>query len=158
MLITKKSGGRIQQPLCAAVTERLYMLISDEYTVATKKVFAGDAQSKTKGDVQIKKNDQIVCVLEIKAHHVDNTKVIEVLNDHGQHNYTLVVVAESFHKDIEKRENLTFCTIHDYITTTLSHISAISHNTLDDVARQVLERYNEIMITIEDKPDLCVAF
>lgn len=156
MLVFKRSGGRVQQPLCSAVTEKLYSLIGSDFQVATKKVFAGDAQSNTKGDIQVIKNNELVSALEVKAHQVDAPKLQEVFEDHGQHGYSLVILGESFHKDATPRQNSAICSIRDYIFSTLNHIAAIEGSDLETVSRDVLQRYNDIMINIEDKPDLSV--
>ncbi|TON45363.1 hypothetical protein CGH56_24325, partial [Vibrio parahaemolyticus] len=83
-IIEKKSGGRTQQPICFAAVKVLYDALSDveNFSVLTKKVFAGDAQSMVKGDVQVNHNDKILLSVEVKAHVVDNAKILEVLNDH----------------------------------------------------------------------------
>jgi len=156
-LVFKRSGGRVQQPLCFAVTKELYSCIGGDYRVETKKVFAGDWQSRALGDVQVFAADKQVCALEVKAHKVDNSKIAEVLNDHGKHEYSLLVLGEAFESDVGTRENMSMCFINDYVMSTLTHIAVLSGTDLETSAKRVLGRYNDVMINIEDKPDLSVS-
>ena len=74
-LSTKRSGGRIQQPLCYSALAVLFESLSGHFEVTTKKVFAGDAQSGMKGDIEIRLSGRVVAAFEIKAHVVDDQKI-----------------------------------------------------------------------------------
>ena len=156
MLVNKKSGGRVQQPLCAASTEILFSSIGEEYEVRTKKVFAGDAQSKALGDIQVHKSGELVLAIEVKAHRVDDEKIRDVLEDHGVHAYTLLVVGESFSNNIQSRKNFSYCSIRDFAISSIANASAVRGESIEVISREVLEKYNQIMLEVEDMPSLSV--
>ncbi|TON08211.1 hypothetical protein CGH64_24170, partial [Vibrio parahaemolyticus] len=127
-IIEKKSGGRTQQPICFAAVKVLYDALSDveNFSVLTKKVFAGDAQSMVKGDVQVNHNDKILLSVEVKAHVVDNAKILEVLNDHGSHTYPLIIAANAFKEPVDSYQNLTLVSIPDFVFSTINHAAVVS--------------------------------
>jgi len=156
-LCNKASGGRTQQPLCFAATKVLYNYLDHKFQVSTKKVFAGDAQSSITGDIQVTSDDSLVLVIEVKAHIADQSKIDEVLNDHGSHDYPLIIAAHGYKEPIAVRENLVLTTINGFIFSTLTHASVISGRSMETIYREALENYNNIMINLEDKLDLAVA-
>ncbi len=89
-------------------------------------------------------------------HIVDKDKFNEVLNDHGEHDYSLMILANGFTKDVVIRKNLSISTIHDYLLSSIVHISNITDLGMEDVASEILNSYNKAMKNIEDRPDLCV--
>jgi hypothetical protein len=155
-LIEKRSTGQVQQPLCYAVLSVYHEMIDSDLDVQTKAVYAGDDQSGTKGDVQVEDGDEIVAAYEVKAHKVDGQKVDAVLQDHGDHDYALTIVAKAFDSSIDRHANLCLVRIPDLIETTIGLASSVSGESPERAAERVLKEYNQAMMVYEDSPEYCI--
>ena len=151
-----KSGGLVQQHACYASIKYYYESLQKSYEVQTKSVFAGDQQSSLLGDIQVSLNDKLVIAYEVKAHIVDNQKINEVLSDHGDHPYPLVVLGGGFKTDVIRRKNLSLVKIQDFIETICTLSSAMTLKPLEEVSREMITIYNHSMMANEDRPNLTI--
>jgi hypothetical protein len=155
-LAQSRTVGVTQQGICYAATKVYCEGLGPEYEIRSKRTWAGDAQSRCHGDIDIRHDGTIVNVLEVKAHLVDADKLAETLEPHGKHDYCLCIVAEGFADSLEDRENLLFIVLEDSLASTLSHAAVVMNDSVEAVGLRVLNAYNECMRDIEDRPDLMV--
>jgi hypothetical protein len=154
-LVEEESVGQVQQPLCYAAIDTLYS--RPIYTVETKRVYAGDDQSGVLGDIQVSDDlsddGELRAVYEVKAHKVNAQKVRDVLDDHGAHDYSLTILAKEFETDVDQRANLVLGRIPDFIQTMVGTAALLHRMSAEEAARRTLEKYNEVMEEVEDRPE-----
>ena len=156
-LCAEKSQGVVQQCLCAAALQVWLEATEANLAMESKRTFAGDAQSGMKGDVLLLEDGEPCCVFEVKAHRVNAAKMLEVLESHGAVNYPLCIVAEGFAKDVQPFENVAFVRIVDLVQAFCVLAAVAKAEPVEDVARRVLEQYNEVVRKTEGRDDLVVA-
>jgi hypothetical protein len=93
-LLATKSRGRVQQGVVYALLKVLYEGVAN-ITVRTKTVFAGDAQSGQRGDVEVIENDdKIRSVFEVKAQPLNLSIYEDVVRTHtvtGERDYPVFI-------------------------------------------------------------------
>jgi hypothetical protein len=133
-----RSQGVIQQALCYAVV-KVHYEAAGEFTVESKRTWAGDSQSACLGDISVRRKAKLIAVFEVKAHQVDADKLDEVLSAHGKHDYALCIVAENFKAGVMRRHNLFLVRIPDFVDLMVLGASCLLRKPPEETACNVLE-------------------
>lgn len=115
----------------------------------TKVVFAGDAQSGQRGDVDvIQDNGAVWVVFEVKAQQLDALTYESVIRTHtgtGTRDYPVFILAESFKANLEDEYQDVFTVrLRDFCLTILAEIVLTKALTSDEVIRRVLDVYSQL--------------
>lgn len=162
-LLKTKSQGRVQQGLVYALLKVLNERDSG-LTVRTKVVFAGDAQSRQRGDVDVIQNDGAIrVVFEVKAQQLDALTYESVVRTHtgtGTRDYPVFILAESFKANLEGEYQDVFTVrLRDFCLTILAEIVSTKALTSNEVIRHILEVYNnDFCHLIQHDPTLRVDY
>ena len=145
-LLATKSRGRVQQGVVYALLKVLYEGVPN-LTVRTKAVFAGDAQSGQRGDVDIIENtDKIRTVFEVKAQRLNVTTYEDVVRTHtvaGSRDYPVFILAEDFKADsFNEYQDIFIVRLRDFCLTILAEIVSSKDISSDESIRLVLTTYN----------------
>jgi hypothetical protein len=145
-LLATKSRGRVQQGVVYALLKVLYEGVPN-ITVRTKAVFAGDAQSRQRGDVDVIENeDKIRSVFEVKAQRLNLSIYEDVVRTHtvtGERDYPVFILAESFQADLfDEYQDVFIIRLRDFCLTILAEIVSSKGFSSDEPIRRVLEVYN----------------
>ncbi|WP_017717518.1 hypothetical protein [Kamptonema formosum] len=145
-LLAAKSGGRVQQGIVYALLKVLCEGVPS-ISVRTKAVFAGDAQSRQRGDVEIIENeDKIRSVFEVKAQRLNVPIYEDVVRTHtvtGERNYPVFILADSFQADsFEEYQDVFIIRLRDFCLTILAEIVSSKGISSAESIRRVLEVYN----------------
>lgn len=145
-LLATKSRGRVQQGVVYALLKVLYDGVPN-ITVRTKTVFAGDAQSGQRGDVEVIENDdKIRSVFEVKAQRLNLSIYEDVVRTHtvtGERDYPVFILAESFQADLlDEYQDVFLIRLRDFCLTILAEIVSSKGLSSDESIRRVLDVYN----------------
>lgn len=145
-LLATKSRGRVQQGIVYALLKVLYEGLPN-LTVRTKAVFAGDAQSGQRGDIDIIENDgQIRSVFEVKAQRLNRSAYEDVVRTHsvtGERDYPVFILAESFQTDLfDEYQDIFMIRLRDFCLTILAEIVSSKDLSSEGSIRSVLNVYN----------------
>jgi hypothetical protein len=145
-LLATKSRGRVQQGIVYALLKVLYDGVPN-LTVRTKAVFAGDAQSGQRGDVDIIENtDKIRTVFEVKAQRLNVTTYEDVVRTHtvtGSRDYPVFILAEDFKADsFNEYQDIFIVRLRDFCLTILAEIVSSKDISSDESIHRVLSTYN----------------
>jgi hypothetical protein len=145
-LLATKSRGRVQQGVVYALLKVLYDGVPN-ITVHTKAVFAGDAQSGQRGDVEVIENEgKIRSVFEVKAQRLNLSIYEDVVRTHsvtGERDYPVFMLAESFQADLfEEYQDVFIIRLRDFCLTILAEIVSSKGLSSDESIRRVLDVYN----------------
>ncbi|MBD1839790.1 hypothetical protein H6F50_08470 [Coleofasciculus sp. FACHB-712] len=145
-LLAVKSRGRVQQGLVYALLKILYEE-TPNITVRTKAVFAGDAQSGQRGDIDVSENNgKIRSVFEVKAQQLNLSIYEDVVRTHtvtGERNYPVFIVAESFQAHLfNEYQDVFIIRLRDFCLTILAEIVSSKNLSSDESIRRVLDVYN----------------
>ncbi len=145
-LLATKSRGRVQQGVVYALLKVLYQGVPN-ITVRTKAVFAGDAQSGKRGDIDVIENeDKIRAVFEVKAQTLTLPLYEDVVRTHtiiGERDYPVFILAESFQADLfEEYQDVFIIRLRDFCLTILAEIVSSKGLSSDESIRRVLDVYN----------------
>ncbi len=113
----------------------------------TKAVFAGDAQSGQRGDIDIIENDgQIRSVFEVKAQRLNRSAYEDVVRTHsvtGERDYPVFILAESFQTDLfDEYQDIFMIRLRDFCLTILAEIVSSKDLSSEGSIRSVLNVYN----------------
>ena len=145
-LLKTKSHGRVQQGLVYALLKVLHEG-SPGLSVRTKVVFAGDAQSDQRGDVDVIQDDsKIRVVFEVKAQQLDALTYESVVRTHTgteDRDYPVFILANSFKANLADEYQDVF-TVHlqDFCLTILAEIISSKGLSSDESIRRILDVYN----------------
>jgi hypothetical protein len=145
-LLSTKSRGRVQQGIVYALLKVLYEGVPN-LTVRTKAVFAGDAQSGQRGDVDVIENDgKIRSVFEVKAQRLNLSIYEDVVRTHtvtGERDYSVFILAENFQADLfQEYQDVFIIRLRDFCLTILAEIVSSNALSSDESIRRVLDIYN----------------
>jgi hypothetical protein len=145
-LLATKSRGRVQQGVVYALLKVLYDGVPN-LTVRTKAVFAGDAQSGQRGDVDIIENtDKIRTVFEVKAQRLNVATYEDVVRTHtvtGTRDYPVFILAEDFKADsFNEYQDIFIVRLRDFCLTILAEIVSSKDISSDESIHRVLSTYN----------------
>lgn len=145
-LLATKSRGRVQQGVVYALLKVLYEGVPG-ITVRTKAVFAGDAQSGQRGDVDVIENeDKIRSVFEVKAQRLNVPTYEDVVRTHsvtGERDYPVFILVESFQADLfDEYQDVFIIRLRDFSLTILAEIVSSKDISSDESIRRVLDLYN----------------
>jgi hypothetical protein len=145
-LLATKSRGRVQQGVVYALLKVLYEGVPN-ITVRTKAVFAGDAQSGQRGDIDVVENDgNIRSVFEVKAQRLNLSIYEDIVRTHtvtGERNYPVFIVAESFQSGLfNEYRDVFIIRLRDFCLTILAEIVSSKGLSSDESIRHVLDAYN----------------
>lgn len=145
-LLTTKSRGRVQQGVVYALLKVLYEGVPN-ITVRTKAVFAGDAQSRQRGDVDVIENGgQIRSVFEVKAQRLNQSMYEDVVRTHtvtGERDYPIFILAESFQDNLfDEYQDVFIIKLRDFCLTILAEMVSSKGSSSEDSIRRVLDVYN----------------
>jgi len=145
-LLATKSRGRVQQGVVYALLKVLYDGVPN-LTVRTKAVFAGDAQSGQRGDVDIIENtDKIRTVFEVKAQRLNVATYEDVVRTHtvtGTRDYPVFILAEDFKADsFNEYQDIFIVRLRDFCLTILAEIVSSKDISSDELIHRVLSTYN----------------
>jgi hypothetical protein len=145
-LLATKSRGRVQQGVVYALLKVLYEGVPN-LTVRTKAVFAGDAQSGQRGDVDIIENtDKIRTVFEVKAQRLNVTTYEDVVRTHtvtGSRDYPVFILAEDFKADsFNEYQDIFIVRLRDFCLTILAEIVSSKDISSNESIHRVLTTYN----------------
>jgi hypothetical protein len=145
-LLATKSQGRVQQGVVYALLKVLYEDVPN-ITVRTKAVFAGDAQSRQRGDIDVIENtDKIRTAFEVKAQRLNVTTYEDVVRTHtvtGERDYPVFILAEDWKADsFNEYQDIFVVRLRDFCLTILAEIVSAKGISSDESIRQVLGTYN----------------
>ncbi len=151
------SGGIIQQRLCEAAATIYCRAIDSGFTCRSKRTFAGDAQSGEKGDIQIVANERLVCVVEVKAHEIDEAKIQEIMESHGLFDYPLVIAADGYKGIQPAYRNVILVKLRDFIQILIVFAAMNLKHSVDETAKSVLLEYNNAISEKDGRDDLKIS-
>lgn len=145
-LLATKSRGRVQQGVVYALLKVLYQGVPS-ITVRTKAVFAGDAQSGQRGDVDVIEDDgKIRAVFEVKAQQLNVPTYEDVVRTHtvtGDRDYPVFILAEDFKADLfHEYQDVFIVRLRDFCLTILAEIVLTKGFSCDESIRRMLDIYN----------------
>lgn len=162
-LLVTKSRGRVQQGIVYALLKVLYERVPN-ITVRTKAVFAGDAQSGQRGDIDvIEDNGKIRAVFEVKAQQLNVPTYEDVVRTHtvtGDRDYPVFILAKDFKADLfNEYQDVFIVRLHDFCLTILAEIVSSKGFSSDESIRRVLDVYNrDFCDLIQKDPTLRVDY
>ena len=150
-LLRTPSRGKVQQGLVFAL---LWVLYEDEaeITVATKAVFAGDAQSGVAGDVVVTRENQVAAAYEVKAMKLDLLSFDQSVRTHGTvRDYPLVILATGFPPNLPAYKDVYLITLEDFCLSIFTEIVAHYGLAAKDAIRRTLTVYNERFVSTVER-------
>lgn len=162
-LLTTKSLGRVQQGVVYALLKVLNEGVPG-ITVRTKAVFAGDAQSRQRGDVDIiENNGKIRAVFEVKAQQLNVPAYEDVVRTHtvaGNRDYPVFILALDFKAgSFDEYQDVFTVRLQDFCLTILAEIVSSKGLSSEESIRRILNVYNsDFCDLIQNDPTLRVEF
>lgn len=144
----RATAGKMPQGLLYSLLLLKYSSIGNEFRVVTKRTHAGDAQSRSPGDVRLLKAGKLHSVFEVKGMILDKTAVDRILPAHGQHDYPLFILGLGFEPPdfklkLNEMKNTFAINLDDYFWTIFSEIAINTTMLPTEILNCLVKIYNE---------------
>lgn len=145
---TRATSGKIPQGLLYSLLRLKYSSIGKEFSVLTKRTHAGDAQSRSPGDVRVLRAGELHAVFEVKAITLDKTAIDRILPAHGKHDYPLFILgfgfeSPNFKSKLNEMKNTFAINLDDYFWTIFSEIAINTTMVPTEILGCLIKIYNE---------------